>query len=320
MEKVNNQMSEDIDADYFSTIINTIFGTEGLLNIRDNRGVHPLAQLSGVGRSLIEATVRNLGLGISSAGIGGAGNLASKIFKPAGVLGQIGGTGGAFFFTVSSIGLTAGFLLFYIVPFLPFIYFFFAVSKWVKGIFEAMVGAPLWALAHIRIDGQGLPGDAARSGYELMLEIFLRPIMIVFGLLAGISVFAAQVIILNDIFDLVTMNLTGVNSEEVAQAQNTPDSVPGAQALVENARGPIDQLFFTVMYAIVIYLMATPSFKLVDKLPDNILRWMGSSVSSFADQQDDPAGNLTQYGAVAGAQIFSQGTGAMSSMSKKLGG
>ena len=64
-------------------------------------------------------------------------------------------------------------MLFYIIPFMPFIYFFFAVGTWVKAIFEAMVGVPLWALAHIRIDGQGLPGDAAMNGYYLLLEIFV---------------------------------------------------------------------------------------------------------------------------------------------------
>ena len=56
----------------------------------------------------------------------------------------------------------------------------FAVGGWVKGLFEAMVGVPLWALAHIRIDGQGLAGDAALNGYFLIFEIFIHLLMFFF--------------------------------------------------------------------------------------------------------------------------------------------
>ena len=86
---------------------------------------------------------------------------------------------------------------------MPFLFFFFAVGTWVKTIFEAMVGVPLWALAHIKIDGEGLPGDAAGSGYFMILEILLRPIMVIFGLIAAMIIFVTQVRILHLIWDLV---------------------------------------------------------------------------------------------------------------------
>ena len=54
---------------------------------------------------------------------------------------------------------------------MPFIYFFFALAGWIKSIFEAVVAMPLRALAHLRIDGEGLPGPGATNGYFLLLEI-----------------------------------------------------------------------------------------------------------------------------------------------------
>ena len=161
----------------FIDAINLFLGTDGLFNMRKNRDVHPLAQLSSVGRSLIQSAIRSLGLAIGS---GVAGQLENTL-----------GLGTGIFMTVATIGLTVGFVLFYVVPFLPFIYFFFALGGWVKGIFEAMVGAPLWALAHIRIDNDGLTGKAALDGYFLVLEVFLRPILIVFGLIASIATYSA---------------------------------------------------------------------------------------------------------------------------------
>ena len=157
-------------------IINTLLGTEGLFSMRRNNDAHPLAQVTGVGKSLVEASIRNLVAGVSI----GAGGAIPAIFDK--TFGQTKGVIANFLFTIATVGLTAGFILFYIVPFMPFIYFFFAVGGWIKGIFEAMVGVPLWALAHLRIDGNGLPGQAAVAGYFLIFEVFLRPILIIFGL------------------------------------------------------------------------------------------------------------------------------------------
>ena len=66
-------------------------------------------------------------------------------------------------------------------------------------------------------------------------------------------------------------------------------------------------------------MMATASFKLVDTIPDNILRWAGQGVSSFGDINQDPTGELTRTVAMGGmtagrevassAQQFGSGIG-----------
>jgi conjugal transfer/type IV secretion protein DotA/TraY len=264
---------------FFDTI-NAILGTDGLFAIRENENTHPLAQLVGIGRSLIEASIRNLGyIGIAGAG----GSLIASINQQAGA-GAIGlaRVFGDTMLTITMISITAGFILFYIVPFLPFIYFFFAVGGWIKGIFEAMVGVPLWALAHIRIDGNGMPGNAAMNGYYLIFEIFLRPLLTVFGFIGSIIIFAAMVNALNDMWDLVISNVGGFDmQQEIA----TPGSI-------DFYRGPVDEFIFTVMYAIIVYMMAQSSFKLIDLVPNSILRWMGASVATFNDSRQDPTSNL----------------------------
>lgn len=293
-------------------IINNLFGIDGLFDMasQTNKGAHPLAQLVGVGRGLIEASIRNMSMGLA-VGVGGV--------VVAGVSGYAGGmldgiTGAAssisgLLFSIATITLTAGFLLYYVVPFLPFLYFFFAVGNWLKGVFEAMVGVPLWALAHLRIDGNGLPGDAAIGGYFMLFEIFLRPILIVFGLLASITIFAAMGAVLGEIYQGVVSNLTGAN------------------AASETSLSSIDNLFYTIMYAVIMYMMALSSFKLIDLIPNQIMRWMGTNVSTFSDMAGDPAQTLTQYTAIAGSQIVGQVTGGvqqfvggMQGAAKSLGG
>jgi conjugal transfer/type IV secretion protein DotA/TraY len=193
---------------------------------------------------------------------------------------------------------------------MPFLYFFFAVTGWVKGLFEAMVGIPLWALAHIRIDGEGLPGDAAQAGYFLIFEIFLRPIIIVMSLLAAILSFSAMVLVLNDIFFLVVSNLSGFNPNNASACGMTNATGLNRLNTLEYFRGPVDEFFFTIMYALIVYLIGMSTFKLIDTIPNGLLRWMNFTLPTFHDGQEQPAENLVQNVAIGGGAIGGKLAGA----------
>jgi hypothetical protein len=290
-------------------IVNEFFGTSGLYRLKDNEGTHPLAMLVGMGRSLIEAAMKNLGFSIASATAGGI--LAVLDDLPiAGEGAQAASAAVSFLMTFVIIGLTIGFALYYVIPFMPFIYFFFALGGWVKGIFEAMVGAPLWALAHIRIDGEGLPGSAALNGYLLVFEIFLRPILIIFGILGSITTFSALVDVLNMTWTLVVKSVSGFDVE---------GELAGGGAS-EFLRGPLDDFFYTVVYAIIVYLLAMASFKMIDLIPNHILRWMGQSAESFGDTNENPTGSLMQMAGVGGQQTIQQLGGGVSGALQKVPG
>ena len=297
-----NSITDTSASSILEMILNSLFGTSGIANMTANSETHAIYQLTGLGRGLIEASIRNLLVStIASAGTGLLGQLSMPGAQA--ITGAISGITGM----VGQITLTAGIILYYIVPLMPFIYFFFACGRWVKTVFEAMVGAPLWALAHLRYEGEGV-GDMAISGYYLIFEIFIRPVLIVFGLIAALSIFGALVTVLNDIWSLVTTNLTGFEFDAAANDVDT-----------DSFRGRIDQLFFTICYVIVVYLMAQGSFKLIDMIPNQILRWMGSSTSSFGDMSQDQLETLTQTAAISGAQMVPQVTGAASKAGGALG-
>ena len=290
--------------------INMLLGTSGLANIRGaNQHVHPLAQLIAVGKGLVDSAVFNILVSSGSAFLGGAlgasGDLELK------VLGGLAEVFSSLMEVTAFVGLTAGFILFYVLPFLPFVYFFFAVGSWMKAIFEAMVAVPLWALAHLRIDGDGLPGDAAANGYFLILEIFIRPILTVAGLIAALTIFATQVRVLNLIWDLVTVNIGGYSDGDILATIIADD--------VRFKGTPLDQFFYTIIYTVVCYMLATASFKLIDKIPDNILRWAGSGVSSFGDIDQDHVESLNRYAATGGMTVGTQAVGAVRGFSGGLG-
>ena len=300
-----------LTANIFWDAMHIIFGTGGLFSLRDNADaeIHPLAQLTAIGKTLVENSIRNMAYSMGTAVVGGfLGAIAQHWGAPVQAM-------SSFFVSIAMIGLTAGFILYYILPFLPFIYFFFAVGAWIKTIFEAMVGAPLWALAHLRIDGDGFPGRSAANGYFLIFEIFIRPILTVFGLLGGMAVFTAMAVILNDMFDFVVFQVTGT---ELGSKDNAGGSVYTGE-YEEFRRSIVDEFFFTVLYAILLYMMGLASFKMIDLVPNNILRWMGAGVSTFADQAGDPKEGLVQYAAIGGYQIGGQLVGAMNKAGGAVG-
>lgn len=283
----------------FIDTVTALFGIKGLIEISQNVDVHPMAQLVGIGRALVESAVMNLGYSFGSGVLGGLLNIAGMA-----PLSTVGSATSSFLTKVAMIGLMQGFILFYILPFLPFVYFFFALGSWIKGIFEALIAMPLWAVAHIRIDGQGIPGPVAMNGYYMMLEIFIRPVLTIFGLVASVTFFTAQVRILHAIWPLVIANVTGHNPDHPSDAM-----LAGTQKL-DYFREAGDEFFYMILYTIIVYMLGMGSFKLIDQIPGQILRWIGTSVSNFSDYKGgDAGGDLIGTAFGGGQQILAQTQG-----------
>jgi conjugal transfer/type IV secretion protein DotA/TraY len=294
--------------------VNLVFGTTGLFNMRQNidMGVHPMAALVGIGSSLVESSVMSVGAFALGGVLGGVGNLAGNA-----VIQKVGEAIRGISFQLAVLGLSLGFILFYVLPFLPFIYFFFAFSGWIKAVFEAMVGLPLWALAHLRIDGEGINGPHTMDGFFLVFEIFIRPVVIIIALVSSVAIFSAMINVLNNIWDLVLTNLVGNKPPLTGAPAATPTTTTG---ILEAARGTIDYLFYTVIYAIFVYLIGLSSFKLIDLIPNYTLRWMGKSIKTIGEGElgDDPGQSILQnmYG---GSQVMMSQFQQNSALSSLLG-
>lgn len=279
--------------------INLAFGTNGVFNMLENTETHPLAQLSAMGRGILDSSIRNIFSG-SVIGMGNA--VLEGIGIDAGPLPKVASS---LFLRIGFMAVTIGFMLCYILPMIPFIYFMFAFGSWVKAVFEAMVAMPLWCLAHIKIDGNGLPGPWATNGYYMLLEIFIRPTMIVFSFLASIIVFAALVKGLNSVYDTIVMGVAGYDME--AQVFSGVQFTETGRSTTELLRGPIDQFMFTIIYVVIVYMIAMSCFKLIDQIPFALLRFMGVTVSTFRDKGDGGAEFMSRGNRIANvskAQVY----------------
>jgi len=67
-------------------------------------------------------------------------------------------------------------------------------------------------------------------------------------------------------------------------------------------------------------MLALASFKLIDKIPDNILRWAGAGVSSYGDIDQDQVESISRYATSGGMTIGNQASSAIVGTSKGVGG
>jgi hypothetical protein len=108
--------------------------------------------------------------------------------------------------------------------------------------------------------------------------------------------------VLNDIWSLVTSNLTGFN-EGLSATGGLP---MGSTGTLQYYRDQIDQFAFTCIYAIVVYMLGMSSFKLITLIPSKVMRWLADSVQAFNDNEDIAQGlmgKMTAAGGIVTGQI-----------------
>jgi conjugal transfer/type IV secretion protein DotA/TraY len=201
------------------------------------------------------------------------------------VAGMINAIGGGFYVT----GLT---LLVYL-PIVPAIIFTFAVIGWLLGVLESIIAAPIVAL--------GIASPAANSelfgksepAIMLLLNLFIRPTLIIFGLVAGIILSAVGVWVLSFMFNPGTM------IADFAQDHWAP-TINFIVKLI------VYCMAVTGVYVSCTTIIFQKSFTLIHVLPDKVMRWLsGGHQSQFGSEFSNAEGEAK--GAVGDSAKTSQG-------------
>ncbi|MDR3423856.1 MAG: DotA/TraY family protein [Alphaproteobacteria bacterium] len=169
----------------------------------------------------------------------------------------------------------AGFTLAFILPLMPFMRFSFSVLGWFFMIIEAVIAVPLVALAHLNPEGEGLPGQA-KKGYFFIFNLFLRPVLTVFGLICGLIMFLVAVSFINYAYAIAVVGAGGTASGMAAMGR----------------------LVYSILYVIILYICANHAFQLIDHLPENALKWMGAEAQTTAKMGDAAEVGQTVSGAM----------------------
>jgi len=169
----------------------------------------------------------------------------------------------------------------YYVPLIPYIAGVLGVIKWLTLVFEAVIAAPIWAVAHIHPDGHEVVGKG-EAGYMLIIALMLRPALMVLGFFGSIWLAQPVAGYINASF------MTAVQGAE-------HESLTGLVAFVSYA-GIYVLLMVGVMHSV---------FTLINWVPDNTLRWIGSSLQAHG--VGDTEGGAAEHGFRGGVVNISTG-------------
>ncbi len=189
---------------------------------------------------------------------------------------------------------TAGAVMAYYVPLIPYIIFLFGSLGWILGVIESMVAAPLVALGIIHPDGGHEIYGKAEPAIMLLVNIFLRPSLMIIGFIAGI------------LLSYVGLKLLNLGFGPAVAYMSTA----GANGWSDGFKS----LAIVVIYTFLVVMVINKAFTLITEVPNKVLRWIGGQ-----EQLGDSQAPLQEIqGAVSGAAgKFGQTTADLSSETAK---
>ena len=198
--------------------------------------------------------------------------------------------------------VTIGFTTAYYIPLLPYMIFTFGTLAWLISVIEAMVAAPIVALGVTHPEGHDAFGKG-EAAVMLLMNVFLRPAMMIIGYISAIALCYVGVWIMNAGFDhaigfIQSPGNAGSNWAISSYAQvssnPSPSDILGSQ-MASGGGGSgtggykdwagIYAYFFSVLIYTTMYLVIVQqAFSLITLLPDKVLRWIGGTPESIGQE------------------------------------
>ena len=135
--------------------------------------------------------------------------------------------------------LMAGGVCAYFVPLYPMLVFTFGVIGWLGAAIEAMIAMPLVCLGLTHPDGQDFTGKSEQA-VMLLLGVFIRPAVMIFGMVAAMSVSYVAIRLLNIGFMGVLVDGFGTG-----MTYNTNGTLHNAMAISNATASMFDHMAFT---------------------------------------------------------------------------
>lgn len=149
------------------------------------------------------------------------------------------------------------------LPMVPFVIWFGAAVNWLVVVGEAVIAAPLWALTHLGSEGDGM-GHKTAHGYIFLLNVMVRPALMVVGFFLGGAALVAGGTLLNQLFGIALAN-----------------------AQFDSMTGLVSIIFFLTIYASMSLNLVHSCFNLILIVPDQVINWVGGHASATPGRDDN---------------------------------
>lgn len=179
---------------------------------------------------------------------------------------------------VSFLLIPLALLLAFYLPATPLILWILGVAGWFILLIEAVIAAPIWAASHAMPEGEGWVGQRAMAGYMVLLSLFLRPTLMLFGFFASMVL---MIVMGKTTLLLFIPFITSLNSGYVT----------GAVTLFAS-------LGILVMLLV---QLSHRCYGLIHEVPDKVLRYIGGGAENLGESSGEQSnkGSFTSGAAQA---------------------
>ena len=174
-----------------------------------NQWTDPFSALMGLGDLMVTVAVAAMGLAALAAS--GTASTAAAAFQILTLNFTGAGLTAAAHFLMTFLStpifalllglLIPGLTIAFVLPMIPWVMWMAGVMGWLILVCEAVIAVPLWMLAHMTMQGEGLHGRAS-EGYALLFNVLFRPVLMLFGLFLGYFIFASISFLLRQTFGI----------------------------------------------------------------------------------------------------------------------
>jgi conjugal transfer/type IV secretion protein DotA/TraY len=216
-------------------------------------GGDPLAAVQRFGQNMFGASTTLLaGGGSISMASQSLGRSAAGL-HPAGAFVSVGGENlGAMMMAVGWALLGVGIMMGFYIPMLPMILWATGVVIWLVTTAQMVVTAPVWAVMHAAGEGEGLAGSRAQFGYQVAFSLFIRPILMLAGLFAGLLIARIGMGVAGYLFNIF------------------------GDTLMDGVSNPLAGVVIVVIMAVSLVALARFAFSLIYTMPDWAQRLVGA--------------------------------------------
>lgn len=204
------------------------------------------------------------------------------------------------FVTFIPMLLVTGFICSWLIPSLPMLIIISGLISWLVLCIEAILISPMIAVMMLSNNGDDLMGGASQ-GSKLILSLFLKPVLMVFGVVASIALLQIIGDFIQSIFQdaFLSMNEDG----------NTLILI-------------CSSVFGSLIYGYFVFSIIKRIFNLIHELPDGLMKWTTNSDIQLGSTAGQVTGGGNNIG-IAGAAIMNKvgaGAGALGNAVKGVGG
>lgn len=221
-----------------------------------NEQMNPLLKMKAIGDYTLIGSEAALGAYVTARGVvaGVKGNTIGRVFN---ILTGAGDMAESILDSVQPILYFFLFILFCIgfslsifLPFIPFIYWIIALANWIVSVLVGCAAGPLWAATHLGTEED--KGSRANYGYIFLIDVMLRPSLMVFG------------------FFFASITLVGIGS-----LLNILFAPALANVQADSVTGIVSMIGFLLIYARICTQLVTKIFLLQVNLPDYVIAFLG---------------------------------------------